>query len=74
MSQIAILGAGNIGVAIARGLTRAQRCEPEQLILTQRHPREIEGLFVQADNREAVRRAETVVVAVQPQQLDELLD
>jgi pyrroline-5-carboxylate reductase len=74
MSKTAILGAGNIGAAIARGLTRAQRCEPDQLILTRRHPREIEGFSVQTDNRDAVRRAETVIVAVQPQQLDELLD
>ena len=74
MSEIAILGAGNIGVAIARGLTRAQHCEAEQLILTRRHPREIEGFAVQTDNRAAVQRADTVVVAVQPQQLDGLLD
>ena len=33
-----------------------------------------EGFPVQSDNRDAVRRAETVIVAVEPQQLDALLD
>lgn len=77
-AKLAILGAGNLGVAIARGLSRAGRHAPQELILTRRNvaalePLGKEGFQVQADNCDAVSRAPNVVVAVQPQQLDVLL-
>jgi pyrroline-5-carboxylate reductase len=76
--QLAVLGAGNIGLAIAHGLVRAAQYRPNQIILTRRNvdPLEAlgaEGFQIQTDNRDAVRRAETVIFAVQPQQLDALL-
>ena len=77
--MFAILGAGNIGTAIARGLVRSQEHQPDAFILTRRHPPALDalrelGFQVQTDNRDAVRRADVVVLAVQPQQLNELLD
>ena len=78
-APLAVLGAGNIGTAIARGLVRAGRHQPGGVILTRRKPEALadmaaEGFAVGADNRAAVRRAATVLIAVQPQQLDALLD
>ena len=72
--NLAILGAGNIGSALARGLIRAGKFQPDHIILTRRHRTEDEELLVGTDNRDAVARAETIVIAVQPQQLDGLLD
>ena len=77
--MFAILGAGNIGSAIARGLVRSQEHKADAFILTRRHrpaldALEQQGFQVQTDNRDAVRRADVVVLAVQPQQLNALLD
>jgi pyrroline-5-carboxylate reductase len=78
-AELAILGAGNIGRAIAVGLAAAGRFKPTAMILTRRHVESLadlssEGFQVQADNLDAVRRAATIVIAVEPQQLDPLLD
>jgi pyrroline-5-carboxylate reductase len=75
---IAILGAGTIGRAMALGLTRTGGHAPGDLLLTRRRPERLEmlareGFATLADNREAVRRAGLVIVAVEPQQLDPLL-
>lgn len=75
---IAILGAGNIGRAIAEGVVNSGEYKPEQVILTRRNVRAIQdlqekGYPVQSDNRDAVRNARTVILAVQPQQLVALL-
>lgn len=75
---LAILGGGNIGTAIAEGLRRANRLPPERIILTRRKahllaPLAGRGFAVQADNRDAVARADVVMVAVDPQHLDALL-
>jgi pyrroline-5-carboxylate reductase len=77
--DLAILGAGNIGRALALGITAAGRLAPDRIVLTRRRVDLLEdlrerGFPVQADNRDAVRRANTVLVAVEPQQLDGLLD
>ena len=76
--DLAILGVGNIGAAIASGLAAAGRVPPERVILTRRHEGRLEslakhGFVVQTDNVDAVRRSTTIVLAVQPQQLDDLL-
>jgi len=72
--QLAILGAGNLGLALARGLVRAGRAGPGEIFLTRRHPAELDDFDVGTDNIDAVKRADVVVLAVQPQQLDGLLD
>jgi len=77
-AKLAILGTGNIGGAIAHGVARAGRYKAEEIILTRRHAAALEpfaaaGFQTQSDNLDAVRRADTVILAVQPQQLDLLL-
>ncbi|MGH2570672.1 MAG: pyrroline-5-carboxylate reductase family protein, partial [bacterium] len=77
-SHLAVLGAGNIGRAMALGLAAAGRFQPRDVILTRRHADALDDLAQQgfrttSDNGEAVRAADVVVVAVAPQQLDQVL-
>jgi len=76
--KITILGGGNIGQAIARGFVQSEQITPEQITLTRRNTRflksfEDEGYKVTSDNRDAVRSADIIIIAVQPQQLLGLL-
>jgi len=68
---IAIVGAGNIGRAIADGLVKSHIYQPRDIILTRRTARLLEpfaemGYRTTTDNREAVRHAVVVVLAVAP--------
>ena len=76
--KIAILGAGNIGTSIADGLAHAHTYKPDQIILTRRRVQLLtsfkeRGFVVLQDNLQAVRSCETIIVAVEPQQMDILL-
>lgn len=76
--RIAVLGAGNIGSAIARGLAKAAVVPPGHVTMTRRKAEHLEayrheGFNTGTDNREALRQADLVVVAVTPQQLNGLL-
>lgn len=77
--SIAILGGGNLGRALAMGWTEAGYCAPEQIWITRRNPEKLTyfadaGFRVGADNVAAVQSAEIIVLAVQPQQVEELMD
>jgi len=77
-AKVAIIGTGNIGRAMATGLAGAGRFEAAEIILTRRKLDNLEdlkqlGYQTQTDNRDAVKRANLVVVAVEPQQLDGVL-
>jgi len=77
--SIAIIGSGNIGLSLAKGLVKGGMCQPEQIILTRRNTNSLaalanEGYYVTDNNIKAVKRADVVVVAVLPQQLNKLLD
>jgi len=76
--RLAILGAGNIGASIAKGLFQAKRFSPEQVTLTRRRIHLLEsfkaqGFIVQADNSDAVRNSGIILIAVEPQRINELL-
>ena len=77
--RIAVLGGGNIGRALARGWARSGVRRPEEITVTRRQVDRLEtmaaeGFRVTGDNRAAVSSARTVVLAVQPQQVVELLE
>lgn len=77
-SRIAIIGAGNIGTAIAKGLVASGRFAAEEITLTRRRSHLLdemaeEGFVVGSDNADAVRRSEAVLLAVEPQQVDGVL-
>ena len=76
--RIAILGAGNIGSAIAKGLVAAGIAPSGQITLTRRNAESLaalrsEGFDVTADNTTAVRSSDLIFLAVTPQQLNALL-
>ncbi|MCX7875183.1 MAG: pyrroline-5-carboxylate reductase [Melioribacteraceae bacterium] len=77
--KIAILGCGNIGSAIANGLIKSGLYKTSQIFLTRKTEDLLEkfatkGFKVTANNIEAVRNSEILIVAVTPQQLDNLLN
>lgn len=77
--NIAILGSGNIGISLAKGLVKASYAQPGQISLTRRNvssllPLEEQGFVVSSDNAAVVAASEIVVLAVLPQQLNQLLE
>ena len=76
---LAILGGGSLGQALARGLVRSGTLRPDQIHVTSLHPPSLEGLAAKGfavgrDNVLAIQGASTVLLAVQPQQITDLLD
>jgi len=78
--EVAILGGGNLGTALARGLTRTEDAKNKYSVtVTRRNLKLIEhleefGIEVTSDNLEAVERAGLLVLAVQPNQIDNLIE
>lgn len=78
VSSICIIGAGNIGTAMARGLVAAGQMTAGQITLTRRHADKLtglagEGFVTTTDNAAAVAANDLVFVAVEPGQLDGVL-
>ncbi len=77
--NIAILGAGNLGISIAKGLVKQQALLPENTFLTKRNPKGMKDLIdlgfqVTSDNKAAVEQSKTIILCVQPKQLGVLID
>ena len=77
--RIAIIGVGNIGTAIASGLVSSGRFPAEAITLARRRVHLLEamqqrGFAIAADNREAVTSSDVVIIAVEPQQIDGVLE
>lgn len=78
--KIAIIGAGNMGGAIARGLAKGSLVRVEDIRVSNPSPGKLEALKaefpdmqVTADNSEAVAGADIVVLAVKPWMVGEVL-
>jgi len=77
--NIAILGSGNIGLSLAKGLVKANYVEAGQISLTRRNITSLSdfaglGYQVSAENRAVVAASDIIVLAVLPQQLNQLMD
>ena len=77
--RLAILGTGNLGRAIANGLLNSGKYNPAKVTLTRRKLDLItdlrdKGFNIQQDNCSAVRNSEVIIIAVEPQQINQLLD
>ncbi|MBI5509879.1 MAG: pyrroline-5-carboxylate reductase [Deltaproteobacteria bacterium] len=76
--RLALLGAGNMGEALVRGLLHAHAVEPAQLVATDPRADRLEffrkeyGVEAILSNVDAVRAADIVVLAVKPQILDQV--
>lgn len=76
--KIAILGGGNLGVAIAQGIVRSGQAAGPDITLTRRNLAKLahlkkEKFVLTSDNVEAVKQASIIIVCVQPKQLGGLL-
>jgi pyrroline-5-carboxylate reductase len=76
---VAFIGAGNMGEALIRGLLAAKTVDPSQIIVAdiraERRDFLARGFGVRAvsDNAAAVKSADIIVLAVKPQQMNEVL-
>jgi len=76
--KIAVIGTGNLGLAIAKGLVMGDSVT--SLYLTKRDTTSIEkwneykGVIVTSDNREAVTKSDILIFAVQPRHFATILE
>lgn len=77
--KVAIIGGGNIGTSLAKGLIRSEQFTVEEIILSEKRESRIDflrknGFMVTDDNNEAISSATLVIIAVKPQQFRMLKD
>jgi pyrroline-5-carboxylate reductase len=77
--KIAIIGGGNLGSAIAEGLLISKFSKASELIITKRNtttlrPLSEKGIAVTDNNSDAVRKAQVIILAVKPFQVNEVLN
>jgi pyrroline-5-carboxylate reductase len=76
--KIAFIGAGQMGSALLRGMLQSGAILPERVWVSDKDRGKTSilkkewGITEAADNQEAVRQADIVLLAVKPQQLDEI--
>jgi pyrroline-5-carboxylate reductase len=78
-TNVAILGGGNLGTAMAKGLAHKNCIDKYNTIVTRRNVGLIEylegkGINVTSDNAEAVENATLLILAIQPTQVETLIN
>jgi pyrroline-5-carboxylate reductase len=76
--NIAIIGGGNLGTAIAEGLLKSKFSKAGEIIVTKRNtatlqPLKEKGVAITNDNKAAVKKSDVVILAVKPFQVSEVL-
>lgn len=76
--KIAIIGSGNIGLSLAKGLVKGNYCKADQITLTRRNAQYLaeyadKGFGITSNNVEASKNASIIILAVLPQQLKNIL-
>ena len=76
--KIAIIGGGNLGTAIAEGLLKSKFCKAADITITKRNITTLKalsdkGVFVTANNNEAIKKSELVLLAVKPFQVADVI-
>ncbi len=79
LTKVAVLGGGNMGVALAKGMVAAGKYEAKDITLTRRNVKMLQdmqnqGYQVSNNNASAVAEADLIILSVLPQQLDAVLD
>jgi pyrroline-5-carboxylate reductase len=77
--NIAIIGAGNLGLSIANGLKNSGFLKNRSLTLTRRTLEDVkewesDNIHITTDNAAAVKQSEIIILAVQPQQAGGILE
>ncbi len=76
--KIAIIGAGNLGLSIAKGILNSNGAT--SMYLTKRNTAEIEdytkygNVTITSDNREAIKNSDILIFAIQPSQFEAILE
>ena len=78
-NKISIIGGGNLGTAIARGLVASSEFQAETITITRRSRQALErlqeeGFATTTDNVAAIKDATLIVIAVRPKQMDAVLN
>lgn len=77
---IGIIGAGNMGEALIKGLLRSQLVRSYEIIASGRRRAKLfrlektYGIHTTRNNREVMNATDTIILAVKPQNMDELMD
>lgn len=75
---IGVIGAGNMGSALIKGLLGSQLVRPYEIIASARSRQRLQGLekrfgvHTTASNSEVIREADTVILGIKPQNMDEV--
>jgi pyrroline-5-carboxylate reductase len=78
--RIAVLGTGKMGEALIKGLCSSGSRQPSEIVATDIHPERLQaiaelcGVATSSSNREAVKDAGLIVIAVKPQDLAALAE
>ena len=78
-SNIAIIGGGNLGGAIAEGLLKSGFATPAQITVTRRNLDRLTslkdaGVTITSNNKEAIENNDVIIVALKPYNVKEVLD
>ncbi len=76
--KIAIIGGGNLGMAVAEGLLKSNFAKPEQITITRRTISRLQelkqrGVTVTDNNEDAIRTSEIIIVALKPFNVKDVL-
>jgi pyrroline-5-carboxylate reductase len=79
MNKITIIGGGNIGLSLAKGLVKSNYCKAGEITITRRTLASLsqekeQGYNVSDSNAEAIKEAEFIVLAILPQQIRKVMD
>lgn len=77
-SNIAIIGGGNLGAAIAEGLIKSKFISSDKITVTRRNIGALKqlkeaGVIITSNNDEAIRNSEVIIVALKPYNVKEVL-
>ena len=79
--KIAIIGTGNMGGAIAKGLIKSGTCSPEEITCTAKSEKTLNklrgynpALHVTHDNKEAIQGTDIVILAVKPLFISDVIE
>lgn len=78
-TKIAILGTGNLGTSLLKGLVQSGKYHPDQFTLTRRNTAKLdlwkeEGCHVTTNNVEAAKHADIIFLSVLPQKINTVLE
>ena len=79
MNKLTIIGSGNIGFSLAKGLVSTGYYRPEEIVLTRRSIAALEeekslGFGTSSNNKEAIQGADIIVLSVLPQQIKKVME